>query len=276
MTTATVTTGNREPGTLRSALAAHWPEYVMEAACLGTFMMSACIFGVLLDHPGSLLNQFIASPLFRRAIGGIAMGLTAIAIILSPWGKRSGAHMNPAVTLTFLALGKIAWRDAIFYVSAQFTGAAAGVALADLVIGLPLRHSSVNYVVTVPGAGGLWRAFLAELLISSLLMTAVLIVSNRRRIAAYTPLVAGALVAAYITFEAPISGMSMNPARSYGSALLAHEYTALWVYFVAPLAGMLAAGGFYRFTRGARAVHCAKLHHNNSQRCIFRCEYHLL
>ncbi len=273
---ATATAEIREPGTLRSALAAHWPEYLMEAACLGTFMLSACIFGVLLDHPASFLNQSVASPAARRALGGLAMGLTAIALILSPWGKRSGAHMNPAVTLTFLALGKVAWRDAVFYIAAQFGGGIAGVALADLLIGLPLRHSSVNYVVTVPGAGGTARAFLAELLISSLLMTAVLIFSNHRRITGYTPLVAGALVATYITVEAPISGMSMNPARTYGSAFSAHEYTGIWIYFIAPVAGMLAAGWFYRFARGARAVHCAKFHHNNNQRCIFRCEYHHL
>ncbi len=248
----------------------------MEAACLGAFMLSACMVGVLLEHPSSFLNHAIPGAAMRRAISGVAMGLTAIAIIFSPWGKRSGAHMNPAVTLTFLTLGKIAWRDALFYIAGQFAGGVAGVAVAYLLVGDRLRHSSVNYVVTVPGAAGIPRAFLAELLISALMMTAILFASNQRRLSSYTPLIAGALIATYITFEAPISGMSMNPARTYGSGFLAQEYTALWIYFIAPVTGMLAAGGFYRLALGARAVYCAKLHHNNRQRCIFRCEHRLL
>ena len=84
----------------------------MEAAALGTFMLSACAFGVL-------LTNVIADDFVRRAAGGIAMGLTAIAIICSPFGKRSGAHMNPSVTLAFWSLGKIANWDAVFYIAAR-------------------------------------------------------------------------------------------------------------------------------------------------------------
>src|SRR5438128_12411474 len=135
------------------ALRAHWPEYLMEAAALGMFMVSACTFGVLLQNvPG----------LPRRVLGGIAMGLTAVAIISSPWGQRSGAHMNPALTLTFLSLGKIAPWDAVFYVVAQFAGGVAGVLVSRWVIGFPLGHSAINYVVTVPGPLGAWVAFGAE------------------------------------------------------------------------------------------------------------------
>jgi len=101
-------------------------------------------------------------------------------------------------------------------------------------------------------------------------MLTVLAVSNSGK-ARWTGLAAGALVAAYITFEAPLSGMSLNPARSLGSALPAMTWTALWVYFTAPLVGMLAAAEGYRALRGARSVHCAKLHHQNRRRCIF-CE----
>jgi len=181
--------------------------------------------------------------------------------------------MNPAVTLTFLALGKIERWDATFYVAAQFVGGTVGVMVADLLIGFPLSHSAVNHVVTRPGAGGVGIAFWAEILISLLLMSAILLVSNTRGAARFTGLFAGALVAAYITIEAPLSGMSMNPARTFGSAFSAREYTALWVYFTAPLLGMLVAGFFYRAGRGAHAVFCAKLHHDNNQRCIFRCNY---
>ena len=105
----------------------HWPEYLMEAFGLGTFMVSACMFGTLLEHPGSPVHQAIASPTARRGLMGLAMGLTAIGIIYSPWGQRSGAHINPGVTLTFLRLGKIYPIDAGFYLVAQSAGGALGV-----------------------------------------------------------------------------------------------------------------------------------------------------
>jgi aquaporin Z len=252
----------------------HWPEYLMEAAALGTFMISACVFSVLLEHPSSPLHQALEdSALVRRALIGLAMGLTAVGIISSPWGQRSGAHMNPSVTFTFLALGKVAPWDALFYVLFQFVGGVVGVLVASVLIGPPLQHSAINYVVTVPGPGGPGIAFLAEFVISMLLMSTILAVSNSRRLSRFTPLFAGTLVATFITVEAPLSGMSINPARTFGSAFSAHEWTALWLYFTAPLAGMLLAAALYRFRRGAHAVFCAKLHHCNGQRCIFRCRF---
>jgi aquaporin Z len=84
-----------------------------------------------------------------------------------------------------------------------------------------------------------------------------------------TGLCAGILVATYITFEAPLSGMSMNAARTFGSAFSAQVWTALWVYFTAPLIGMLAAAQVYLTMKSAKAVSCAKLHHQNAKRCIF-------
>ena len=100
-------------------------------------------------------------------------------------------------------------------------------------------------------------------------MTVILIVSNNARLHKLTGLCAGALVATYITLEAPISGMSMNPARTFASAVPAHYWVALWIYFTAPLIGMLAAAEVYVRTRGAHNVGCAKLHHENDKRCIF-------
>jgi len=255
------------------ALRRHWPEYGMEAAALGTFMISACLFGALLEHPDSAVHRAIGSALLRRVFMGIAMGATAIAIICSPWGQRSGAHMNPSVTLGFLSLDKVERWDAAFYVVAQFAGAVLGVRLANALIGPALAHSAVNYVVTKPGEHGAAVAFWAEMAISFVMLSAVLRFSNSRRLTRLTPFLAGALVAAYITIEAPLSGMSMNPARTLGSALSAEQWTGLWIYFTAPLAGMLAAAQLFRFQRGIHRVFCAKLHHHNGQRCIFRCNY---
>ncbi len=95
--------------------------------------------------------------------------------------------------------------------------------------------------------------------------------SNHARLARWTGVLAGLLVAVYIGVESPVSGMSMNPARTLGSALLARVWTALWVYFTAPLAGMLLAAKVFA-RAGARAA-CAKLHHHNRKRCIFNCNF---
>ncbi len=253
---------------MTQALRHHWPEYLMEAAGLGTFMVSACFFGTLLWHPDSPLNALVADGVGRRALMGLAMGVTFLGIVHSPWGKQSGAHLNPSVTLTFLRLGKIGPWDALFYALGQFVGGLAGVLLSAAVLGGALRHPAVRYVVTVPGSGGTAPAFAAEVAIAFVMMTTVLVVSNSPW-ARWTGLFAGALVVSYITIESPVSGMSLNPARTLGSALPAMTWTALWIYFVAPPLGMLAAAEVYLRARTAQAVHCAKLHHQNDKRCIF-------
>jgi len=247
----------------------HWPEYLMEASLLGAFMVSACVIGALYEFPRSPVHQAIMSGFLRRVLMGISMGLTAVAIIYSPWGKQSGAHINPSVTLTFLRLGKIRGWDALFYIASQFTGAAVGVSLVALVLGKAVSDPAVRYVVTTPGPRGPWVALLAEFVIATILMSAVLYFSNHHRLAGYTGLVAGLLVATYITLEAPFSGMSMNPARSFGSALPPMIWNGLWVYLTAPPLGMLFAAELYLWRRGRQAVKCCKLHHDNNKRCIF-------
>ena len=127
-------------------------------------------------------------------------------------------------------------------------------------------------MVTVPGEAGVAVAFLAEVAITFVLMLTVLFVSNAPRLARYTGLFVGGLVFLYITFEAPLSGMSMNPARSFASAFLSDNWTGWWVYFTAPLLGMSLAAALYVRLRGPAGVRCAKLHHDNPHRCIF-CEY---
>jgi aquaporin Z len=254
---------------LMNALRHHYPEYLMEAAGLGLFMISASIATAILEHPASPIHQAIADPVLRRGLIGVTMGLTAIALIYSPWGKQSGAHLNPAVTLTFLRLGKVNRVDALFYILAQFIGGWFGIVFAVWVLGDAIIHPTVNYIVTIPGNDGVSIAFLAEFTISFGLMIMILIVSNTPQLARWTGLFAGILISVYITLEAPLSGMSMNPARTLASAIPAHNWTAIWVYFTAPVVGMLAASEVYIRWVGRRAVRCAKLHHHNSKRCIF-------
>lgn len=257
------------PNTAQAALRAHWPEYLMEAGLLGAFMVSACVFGALYEFPHSPVREWITSKLLRRMLMGASMGLTAIAIIYSPWGKQSGAHINPSVTFTFFRLGKIKGWDALFYTASQFAGAALGVMLVALFLGKQLADPAVRYVVTVPGPEGPWVALGAEFVIAFVMMSTVLHFSNHHRLDRYTGLFAGLLVATYITLEAPFSGMSMNPARTFGSGFTAEIWSGLWIYLTAPPLGMLAAADLYLWRKGRIAVKCCKLHHNNDKRCIF-------
>ncbi len=254
----------------------HLPEYLIEGTLLGLFMVSACGFTVVLEHPESSAHQAIADPLLRRMLMGALMGLTAVVLIYSPWGRRSGAHMNPSLTLTFLRLGKVAGADAVGYVTAQFAGGVIGVLLVQGAVGMLVGHPAVHYAATVPGMRGAAIAFCGELAISFAMMLMVLLTSNTAALARFTGLFAGALVATYITVEAPLSGMSMNPARSFASALVAGEWRGIWIYFVAPPLGMLAAAEVYVRARGLHRVFCAKLRHGRAARCIFRCNYEAL
>jgi aquaporin Z len=250
----------------------HLVEYALEGALLGGFLASASVVTAVLQHPNSPVHATIANPLIRRALTGMAMGLTLIAIVYSPAGRRSGAHLNPVVTLSFLRLGKIATADAIGYIAGQFTGAILAMLLLAALMGGWLSDPAVDYVRTVPGPHGEAPAFLAEAVISFGMMLTILVVSNSRY-ARWTGIAAGILVATYITLESPLSGMSMNPARSAGPALAAGHLMSAWVYFTAPLVGMFAAADLYVRLRGAHRVRCAKLEHDARYRCIFRCGY---
>jgi aquaporin Z len=253
------------------SLKAHWPEYAIEAAGIAAFMTSALGFTALLEHPDSPVHQAIASATLRRALMGLAMGATAISLVYSPWGQRSGAHFNPALTFTYLRLGKVAPADALFYALAQFAGAIAGVLATAHWIGA-VADPHVRFAVTLPGMWGTVPAFAGEAAISFGLMFVVLCASNAPATARFTGVFCGLLVATYITLEAPISGMSMNPARTLGSATGASHFASLWIYFTAPPLGMLLAAEVYLRTLGAARVRCAKLHHGVRQRCIF-CGY---
>jgi len=254
------------------ALRTHWPEYLIEAWALGSFMICAGIVATALGSSASPLSTVVADPLLRNAVAGIAMGITAIALIHSPWGKRSGAHMNPAVTLTFLRLGKTHGWDALFYIIAQVAGGTMGVLVVAVLFGPAFTDAPVNYAATMPGTGGAAVAFVAELMISGVLMFVILMLSGTQRFAGLTGSAAGLLVALYITFESPLSGMSMNPARTFASAAPAMQWDHYWIYVCAPLIGMLAAAQLFLAIRGARKLTCAKLLHAADQRCI-HCGY---
>ncbi len=241
--------------------------YLIEAWALGTFMVVACLVVIVVEHPDLPVRAAIPSDLLRRAIIGICMGLTAVGLIYSPWGKLSGAHLNPAVTLAQWRLNRISTLDALFYIVAQFVGGSLGVWLVHLVLPDWVAHPSVNYAATVPGSAGVWVALGIEFGMAFCLLTMVLTLSNSRRLARYTGFFVGMVVALYITLEAPYSGMSINPARTIASALSANVWTGVWIYFVGPIAGMALAGWGYRLRYRRRHGECYSMNmHLSGQR----------
>ena len=144
------------------------------------------------------------------------------------------------------------------------------MALASIVLQGAPAHKAVRYATTVPGIYGDRVAFIAELAISFILMSAILFASDHAVIAPYTHYVAAVLIAVYIAFESPLSGMSTNPARTFGPAVYSCCWLALWIYFSAPPLGMIAAAELFLLAREGKDPYCAKLNHQNDKRCIFR------
>lgn len=238
-------------------------------------MISACFFTVWLFNPSYPAPHLMPDPALRRLLMGISMGATAVLIIRSPMGKRSGAHFNPAITLTYLRLGKIDKWDAGFYMVSHFIGAIAGVGLSALILRSSLAVPAVNYAVTVPGWGGPTAAFCAEFGMAALLMLVVLFFSNRPSLAQYTSYLVGILIVFYVFVFAPVSGFSINPARTTGSAVFANLWTAIWLYFIAPPLGMMTAAEIYLRRYGIENVLCAKLHPDPNYPCPFLCTFPL-
>jgi aquaporin Z len=258
---------------LFSAISRNWALYVCEAIELALFMLSACACAVVLFDPSWPASYLFPDVIVRRVLMGIAMGITAVLIIHSPLGKRSGAHFNPAITLTYFRLGKIELWDTVFYIFFQFIGGILGVAVAAAVFGASLSKPAVEYVITVPGAYGIWAAFLAEFFMAAVLMAVVLLLSNRTEFAAYVSYSVGGLIAIYVVLFSPVSGVSVNPARTAGSAVFAGVWTAGWLYFVAPLLGMFSAAEAYARIRGIADILCAKLHPDAEAPCPFVCSF---
>ena len=236
----------------------HWPEYLMEAGEMSLYMFCTCSFATLLQHPASPVSHFLVSGLRRRALMGLAIGATVMTIIMSPWGKQSGGHINPAMTFAFYRLGKIAPWDALFYGVAQFSGATSGVAFATLLLGGAAGDDTVRYAVTAPGVYGAAVAFAAELAISFILMITVLLVTNHERLSRYTPYFVGSLYVVNITFETPLSGMSMNPARTFGPAAYGGYWHALWIYSVTPTGHFRFAATVFLRARHGKPPYCAQ------------------
>jgi aquaporin Z len=247
-----------------------WREYAAEFT--GTFLLLVIgLSAVVVDFAhGSPVPDWIPDGNIRRLITGIVFAGGATLIVYSRLGMRSGGHINPAVTIGFYRLHKMTSSSAAAYVVAQLAGALAGAAAVRLAWGKLARQVDVG--TTTPGHGGWLAALAAEIAMTFLLMTLILRFVDEPRLMPFTPAAAGALVAFLVFVEAPVSGTSLNPARSLGPAVLAGDYQGLWVYLIAPVAGVLLAAGLHRQVR--KTVRCGKLFHSNRYRCLFLdCRY---
>ena len=270
-----------EPGAALSAeadlswsdtLRRHWPEFAVEAGFLAVFVLAAGIVSAWLESPGGISAALWPDPIVRRLFAGIAMGLVLTAMIYSTWGRRSGTHLNPAITLAYLRLGKIGRWDAVYYTLAQVAGGAVAVALLRSGALLPAATRSSLLSASI-GPTSEWAAFLTELVLSASAMFLILFTSNHERWFRWTGMLYGLLVVAIVACVAPLSGFGMNLARLLAvdaSGDLAH---ANWLNLLPPLVGMQLAVEAYRLLTGREQVLCAKLAHNTHGRCIFRCQH---
>lgn len=216
-----------------------YPAYVAEA--LGTFLL-------VFAGPGAVVIDHVSGGGVGSLGIGLSFGLAVMAAIYA-LGHISGAHINPAVTLAFAAMGDFPRRRVPGYVAAQLAGA----------IGASAAHRALFGNVAALGSsvptGGAGQALGLELIITFFLMLVVAALATDRRAVAGTAGVAiGGYVALAATFSGPIAGASMNPARSFGPALLSGTWTDHWVYWVGPIAGALLGALVYLAIAGVRAA----------------------
>jgi len=258
---------------LSQALKIHWREYLMEAAELGVLMFCICLFGTLLYSSASPLEPLALSRIDKGFLMGIAVAITTFLIIRSPFGRRTGAHFNPAITLTYFYLGRVHRWDTLCYSASQFAGALVGVFVAHQILGQRLASAPVCYVITIPGEYGSFIAFVAEFALSGLLMAVVLFATNRRSLTRLSPVIVSLVIVFYYALCPSLSGFSVNPARSFSSAIFAWVWQGIWVYFAAPCLGMLAAAVLYIHSMGSQRVYCAKVFHDLQSTCPFNCRF---
>ena len=215
-----------------------WTRLIIEY--LGTFFLVAVAAG------SGVINDYAGGTPVTRAAAVIAPGALVMALIYA-WGPLSGLHINPAVTLAFT--GRRVFRPswAVPYVVAQFAGAVSAALFLQWMFGHVAAGG--NYPIAKPG--GDWRSFVMEIVLTAILVSVILnTATGYRSIGHNAALAVGATVALLGLFASPISGASMNPARSLGPDIVANDYTGWWVYAFAPLVGASIAVMLIGLTRG--------------------------
>jgi aquaporin Z len=217
--------------------------------------------------PHSAIARHVPSHSARLLITGLLFAGSGSLVAISPLGRRSGAHLNPAVTIAFWLRGNVHPHDVLGYCVSQFAGAVVGA----VAVGLLWGHTAavVLYGTTLPGDGldGLQAAGV-ETLMTAALVLAILLMTSSSLTARWTPLMAWLLIAALVWQGAPYTGTSLNPARSFGPALRAHHLHLYWVYVAGPLAGAVLGAWLHRLLPGDRPV-TGKLFHDPAYKSTF-------
>ena len=217
--------------------AQEWRRLVSEV--LGTFFL------VLVAAGGGMMSQAFPNTISRTA-AVVAPGLMVLAIILF-MGKVSGAHLNPAVSIAFSLRGDFPWRRVPAYIVAQLAGAALAAWFLQAVVRVSASAGS-NYPASTYSA---WDAFLMETVLTFGLVSVILgTASGAQNLGVVGAFGVGSYVALAGLWGSPISGASMNPARTFGPDLVSGDFSHYWVYLVGPLVGAVIAVGVAFVLRG--------------------------
>lgn len=246
----------------------HLAEWASEFAGTALLLLGG-LSAICLDFgPHSPVTAAIPSHSLRLLVTGLLFAATGSLVAVSPLGRQSGAHLNPAVTLAFWFRRHVHSHDLAGYVLAQLAGAFAGTAAVHLIWGRVA--TSVNLGVTQPGRGlGPLAAMGVEALMTAVLVFTIFSMVSSARTARWTPLVLWVLIAVLVWQGAPYTGTSLNPARSLAPALLRPFTGSLWIYLVGPLLGAAAAAVCFSMATSRRTL-TAKLFHDSAYRSTMR------
>ena len=235
--------------------------FISEFLGTGLLLLGGLSLVIFMFGSGSPMAQLIPEVKIRQMITGFLFGSIGASIALSPIGKISGAHINPAVTMVFWLFRKIEGRLAITYTLAQLTGAIVGC-LPLLIWGKMGR--SVDFGATFPGEGySSQTALLGEVITTFTMVLLLIVFIGFRQIRQFTPYMFPFLYAIMVPLEAAISGTSTNLARSLGPAVISGQWTGFWIYLAGPLAGALLAS--LAGSLLAKRITIAKLYHFDSE-----------
>lgn len=212
------------------------------AEFVGTFIL---IFAGTAVATGAILDQGTAGPAYDSLAVALAFGL-ALLVIVASIGHISGAHVNPAVTLGLAATGKVPWNYVPVYIVAQLSGAIFGSIATWITFGSAAR-SEANLAATFPTQGvGDFRALLVEILVTFILVFVVISVATDDRVPpAVAPIAVGAALATGVFIAGPVTGGSLNPARSLGPMIVSGQFSSVWIYILGPIIGGVGAAFLY-------------------------------
>jgi aquaporin Z len=238
----------------------HWAEWGCELVGTALLLLGG-LSAICLDFaPGSPVAPVVHGQSARLLITGLLFAGTGSLVAVSPLGRRSGAHLNPSVSVAFWRQGHMHPHDLAGYVTAQVAGAFVGTALVRWWWGD--KAQAVKLGVTQPGHGiGAVGAMGIEALMTMLLVVAILVMVSSPKTARWTPLLVWIIVAVLVWQGAPWTGTSLNPARSLAPALLVPDTANLWAYLVGPLAGSFLAVAVFGLAPGLE-TRTAKLFHD--------------